>query len=286
MSEINFTYRIAKTLLHKPLKLNSNYLHQISKTFFEKTSHVNEHIHKGFFELTYITDGEGTIYVNNEELHVKKYDICLTFPDDKHEIKTSAKNPLKIYAVAFSTKNKAFLSCLNYATEHFKSADKRVFQNSEAQYIITHILSEVLDNNNYSKNALSSYLNLLIINVLRNFSKEKVNKNKENLSDHKLLCYKVMSYIDANILTIKKLTEISEISGYNYSYLSTVFKNTTGTSLKYYFQNAKLEKAKSLIKDEGFSISKTAQMLNYQSPNALSRAYKKKFFVSPKKDKN
>ena len=285
MSDIHFTYRIAKTLLDKPLRLNSNYLHQISKTFFEKTSHVNNHIHKGFFELTCVTDGEGIIYVNKESVYVKKHDICLTFPDDSHEIKTSTENPLKIYAVAFSTKNKGFLSGLNYIIENYKCGHKRIFQNSELEYLITHILSEILDANTFSKEALSSFLNLIIINVLRNFKNEVSNTNKENLSDHKLLCYKIMSYIDANILTIKKLTEVSKISGYNYSYMSTVFKNVTGSSLMSYFQNAKLEKARALIKDEGFSISKTAQMLNYQSPNALSRAYKEKFLSSPKNDK-
>ena len=90
-----------------------------------------------------------------------------------------------------------------------------------------------------------------------------------------------MRYLSLNLLSIRNLSEITRYLNYNYSYLSKVFKKTTGKSLTDYYISLKMERAKTLILDERFSVSKAAEMLNYSSVYAFSKAFKEFYGVSP-----
>ena len=79
-----------------------------------------------------------------------------------------------------------------------------------------------------------------------------------------------------------ELYELSEKFGYNYSYLSHVFTSTTGKTPGEYFREKKLEAAKILILENRKKISEIAEMLNYSSAFAFSKAFKNHFGVSPK----
>lgn len=69
---------------------------------------------------------------------------------------------------------------------------------------------------------------------------------------------------------------------YNYSYLSALFKQTTGESLSAYHRKKKLETAAALLKENGLGVTQIAELLHYSSPYAFSRAFKAEYGVSPK----
>ena len=91
-----------------------------------------------------------------------------------------------------------------------------------------------------------------------------------------------MKYIDDRIYNIKNLSEISKDIGYNYSYLSMLFKKVHGTTLSYYFRSKRMEEAKKLLKYSNIKITKIAKMLNYSNVYAFSKAFKTHFGESPK----
>ena len=90
-----------------------------------------------------------------------------------------------------------------------------------------------------------------------------------------------MRYISLNLLSIRNLSDISNYLNYNYSYLSKVFKASTGKSITEYYVSAKMERAKTLIYDERLPVSKVAEILNYSSVYTFSKAFKIFFGVSP-----
>ena len=98
-------------------------------------------------------------------------------------------------------------------------------------------------------------------------------------------CYRIMNYIDTHIFSMKRLTDVSEITGYNYSYLSALFKSTTGRTLSDYYKTARLKAARTLVRENKLTVSKIAEMLNYSSVYVLSRAYKAEFGVPPTEDR-
>ena len=92
-----------------------------------------------------------------------------------------------------------------------------------------------------------------------------------------------MNYIDTHIYSLCNLCELTEKFKYNYSYLSSLFKKTTNKTLAEYFRNRKLETAKALVIEKNKKIGEIAEMLNYSSTFAFSKAFKEKYGVSPSK---
>ena len=80
---------------------------------------------------------------------------------------------------------------------------------------------------------------------------------------------------------MKHLEELSEITNYNYNYLSNLYKRVTGDTLNNYFRTRRLETAHLLLADRGLSITRIAALLNYSSVYIFSRAYKAKYGISP-----
>ena len=98
----------------------------------------------------------------------------------------------------------------------------------------------------------------------------------------KELCKHVSHYIDTHLFTMKKLPECAKALSYNYSYLSTVFKKTTGITLSDYYKEKKLDMAKFLIAENEISLTEIAESLGYSGISAFSKAFSAKFCISPR----
>ena len=81
---------------------------------------------------------------------------------------------------------------------------------------------------------------------------------------------------------MKNLEELTEVMKYNYSYLSTLFKKTTGNTLLSYYYAKRLDVARMLILENSLKISEIAEQLGYSSLYAFSRAFKDMYGLSPK----
>ena len=70
---------------------------------------------------------------------------------------------------------------------------------------------------------------------------------------------------------------------YNYSYLSALFSRVTGKTLRGYYLDRRLEIAKTMVLEKNKKIWEIAEMLNYSSAFAFSKAFISKYGISPKK---
>ena len=94
-----------------------------------------------------------------------------------------------------------------------------------------------------------------------------------------------MNYIDTHIYTMNSLSEISELTNYNYSYLSALFKRTTSGTMADYYRKRRLETARLLIIENKLKITQVASILHYSSIYTFSRAFKDQYGVSPEQYK-
>jgi AraC-like DNA-binding protein len=92
-----------------------------------------------------------------------------------------------------------------------------------------------------------------------------------------------MNYIDTNIFNMKSLEDVSRALKYNYAYLSSLFKKTTGNTVVAYYQRKRLESARLILLEENAKIGDVSDRLGYSSPYSFSRAFKEAYGVSPKK---
>ena len=79
-------------------------------------------------------------------------------------------------------------------------------------------------------------------------------------------------------------TSVEKIADYlklNRKYIARVFKEKTGSTIQEYLISKRMEEAKKLLK-KGYGVSESAYMSGYNDAFNFSKAFKKRFGISPK----
>ncbi|MDO4334030.1 MAG: response regulator [Eubacteriales bacterium] len=92
---------------------------------------------------------------------------------------------------------------------------------------------------------------------------------------------KTKSYILSNLGSDLSLTAIGQEIGFNPIYLSRVFKQTEGTSIREYIENCRMEMAKRLIVNSRMKIYEIAEKCGYQNTAYFIKIFKAHFGMTP-----
>jgi len=274
-------YHINNGFFKKPKSYGNVILHQIGRLYSEGGVISPEHTHKNLFELTIVTAGAGTIFAQGVPTEVKAGDIFLSYPNESHKICAPENTKFEYDFIAFSASD-PYGSELDEIAQKFP-ADARLFRDERIPYLVALAISEFSSILPHTDELVGSILTQIIIYVVRDFTAAQ--RSTANVSRAEILCHELMSYIDTHIHTIQNLFELSGVFKYNYSYLSEVFRATTGTTLSEYYRSRRLALAIPLLKEDKYSCSEISERLGYSSPFAFSAAFKKKYGVSPQKYK-
>ena len=265
-----------------PLKLDRVEIVQAAKVFYAPSASCKVHVHTKFFELMAITDGSGTVELNGVTAPIKSGDLVLTFPADTHAIYSSEHNPLEFNSIAFTTNDSEFNEALTQLMTDYYETPSRILNDENISKYIDGIVSELTEKDNFGNTVmLSALADLIVVEAVRVFRQKNVQSTVRHIDRNKILCFRLMRYIDTNLFKIQKLTDLTEVFNYDYSYLSIIFKKTMGKNLSDYFHDKKLYMASLLLKEDQMKICDIAELLNYSSPFAFSKAFKMKYGVSP-----
>lgn len=275
-------YHLNKGYFENPLMLGGIKIYQIGRLYSKPSIVVPLHIHGDYFELTIVTDGKGVITTNGVPVQVQKGDIYLSLPCESHEIVSDKDNPLKYDFFAFLCIDEQKRDEFQYITENYYSPNARVFYSERIRSLVGTAIAELDGNKQFSHELLECIFREIMIYVIRGFNKIKPEKYSQNITAAEVLCYKLMNYVDTHIYSIKSLKELSSFFDYSYGYLSSLFKKTTGNSLADYYRERKLEAARILITENRLKATEISEMLGYSSVYAFSKAFTKRFFMSPR----
>lgn len=102
----------------------------------------------------------------------------------------------------------------------------------------------------------------------------------------KQLISDIKDYVNHNIHTNLSVMNIAGKFGYNDKYLTHMFKNITGETLKQYIISRKVEEANRLLTDTNISITEIAYILGYSDNHNFMKLYKEKTGMSPSEYRN
>lgn len=276
-------YHIIYDYVKEPLLYGSINLFQIGRLYCMPSAVVPEHAHRDWYELTIVTDGNGWVTTNGKSMAVSKGDIYLSFPSDFHKITSSNANPLKYDFFAFSSTNAEVDTIFKRIASENSSFDQRIITDPKIGSFVAFAIAEFYEQNTYKVKMLELLFEQIIILLIRACTV----KVKQTFQNHPLsreeLCYQIMYLIDTQLFSITNLSFLSDVLGYNYSYLSRIFKQTTGITISDYYQDRRLTAAKQLIEEGRVRFSGIAQMLNFSSQYAFSKAFKNRFGCSPQR---
>lgn len=281
-------YHLDQNYMGAPLEFGGFKLYQTGRLHCGSGMDVRTHTHYGWFEITAVTDGKGEIYTNGVPQSVKKGDMYLSFPCDVHSIHSSKSEPLKYDFCSFSTVLSPYKEDLDGIMTRCILPEKRMFSDSRIKRCMEELTLAVQSSSKLSGELALCLIKEIIIYLIRGFTyaDSESTRRSDNIqaqpNSSKELCYQIMNYIDTHIYTMKNLSELSGITGYNYSYLSALFNEQTRQTLRSYYRNKKMDAANLLMKEKGMTASRASELLGYTSASAFGKAYKAKFGVSPR----
>ncbi len=130
---------------------------------------------------------------------------------------------------------------------------------------------------------IMGYLDQLLILIHRaQCTKEDpslLNSGASNAVGHTV--YAIIRYIDEHLFTMNSLMDMARDLGYSYNYLSHVFRKKTGITIQAYVSQKKIERSTELLRNEHYSITEIAAMLNYDCIQSFSKAFRKVMHMSP-----
>lgn len=255
-------------------------LYQIGRLFCSPDTIIGTHLHGDCFELTIVTDGEGTVVTNDQRLSVVKGDIYFSFPGDFHDVVTSKTNPLKYDFFAFNTDDPRLKSDLNDVMCTL-NLNTRIFRDDRIGNLVSQALAELSAEEEYSEEVLACIFLQTVYYIVRGLKLHVSRTRTDDVSNDELLCYRIMNYVDTHVYSMTTLGELGAVFNYNYSYLSTTFHTTTKRTLNDYYRSRKLEVARLLLLEGKLNGSQIAEKLNFSSLYSFSKSFKSKFGMSP-----
>ena len=265
----------------EPLMVKDFPLIQLGRQYCEPSQADGAHKHGELFELTVVTDGEGVVFTDGVPTKVARGDIYLSFPLELHQIVSSATAPLQFDFFAFQPTKAHFGDEFTELAKRC-NLNNRVVKEDRIVTLIGEAIAEFLNKQADYEELLYCQFRQILIYLLRAFNALQTTPCAVATTQPKAFCYQMMNYIDTHIYTMKTLQAMATAFNYNYSYLSALFKETTGGSLSCYHRKKKLETATVLLRENELSITQIAELLHYSSPYAFSRAFKAEYGLSPK----
>ncbi|MBT9777515.1 helix-turn-helix domain-containing protein [Clostridium sp. MCC353] len=110
---------------------------------------------------------------------------------------------------------------------------------------------------------------------------EKKNRQRKNMIDN-IILYLHENYMDSGM----GLAKIGAVFRISEGYLSSVFKEQTGTNFADYLEKIRIDQACELLKNEKMTINEIAQKVGYNSVQSFRRAFKRVKNMSPKEARN
>ena len=279
----DYDYRISKDTIHYPLKYGKHYLFQVGRMHCNKHTVIPLHPQLNYIELTIASDGKAKVVTNGSAVNITAGDIYISFPGDFHEIVIDETFPLKYDYITVMTEDEALFEEISEIIASCKDLDTRVMRDDYIRALVAKVINEINSPDRFTDTVIESLLSQILIAVIRNYKSCKENLDLNDVTDEKLLCLRIMNYIDNHIYTIKNLRELAAISNYSYNYMSNMFKRVTSDTLLNYYQHKRFETAIFLLKSGEYSVSRVAEMLNYCSVYSFSLAFKNRYGYPPSK---
>lgn len=270
-------------------KLHSLYYYEFPQNYvFDGEQH-------DFWELLYADKGGCFVHNGEKRIVLQSGEAVLTAPNVFHNLGGNGQSLFNVFVVSFSCKNKVIEAIagqrLTITPTQREIISKLIKEGRSAFYmpIIDPTVSELQPRENSvlgSRQLVKNYLEELLISFLRKQVQESRSAPVLSLlsaknTDPKNLIEAVEKYLLENVDRSVSIATLCEIFHYSKNYICSHFKQQTGYSIIEYFNRAKVERAKELIREHNHSLSAISEMLGFSSPGYFSKTFKRVSGLSP-----
>lgn len=236
-------------------------------------------------EITYAISGSADFVSGDERLTVKAGQIHFIKQGCLHKIEASQNENFRYICIGYiPNMNNSAVSAFYDAImskEYFVINDNGMVKN-HAEYTIR----EFYNYDNHSDEMINYYLSQIFITLARILSdKNYVYNINHSKKSGNYAMYKMLRYIDREYLQITNVGDISEALSYSEYYLSHLFKEKMGLTIKEYIMKKKIAYATELLRTSELTVEKISEQLKFSCTYTFRRAFKQYTGMTPKEYK-
>ncbi len=251
-------------------------IHRRSKTNYSLENYITKS-----YKLVLIEEGEANVCYNGDNFHIKKGDILLSSPYTL--ISSIISNDLVFVNIYFEIEPSHLGYNLIKGIE-YQCGTYLVHRNTKGliETLFYAIVTEYKDRFIGYNLTIDNFLQLLIINILREGKQIPVNSKQQQINSHEFHYINLATkYIENNLRNPIKLRDICEELSISENYLYKLFMKHLNVSPSRYIINFKLHHASMMIKANKYSMQEVAIAVGYSTLYHFSASFKKEMGVSP-----
>lgn len=272
-----------------PTLINVSKIVTVHDYEFDKSFVFDGEMHD-FWEMVYVERGQVEIRRDGEPLVLSEGEAVFHKPNEFHSIRALNSSP-NFFVISFVSPSPAMA--------HFERLHTAI-GDAERPYL-TQIMREAEQTFNIPKNdpylkkldkrenapiggeqLIKTYLEQLLILLIRNMTntgEATIFASKEGMEDH--LVRAVKEIVNGGIEDEFRVDAVCRTLGYSRSYLSRIFRARTGNTIAHYATEAKIRRAKQLIREGRYNFAEISDKLAFDNPQYFSRVFKRITGMTP-----
>lgn len=266
------------------LRLPVGEIIQVSELSVIRNGEISSH-YQHCDEITYAISGKAKFISGDTTYDVSAGQIHFIRQNVLHKIEVSPDDNFRFLCIGYipdlnNDATKALYS-LNQ-TEHFVVNDNGTVKNL-AEFLIR----EFYNYDEFSGDMINQYISQIFITLTRIINGKTHNYHPDQTSSTaNFAMYRMLRFIDREYMHITSVKSISEALTYSEYYLSHLFKEKMGITIKEYLSKKKIAHASELLLNSTLTVEQIAEQLGFSSAYAFRRSFKKYTDCSPIEFKN
>ena len=249
-----------------------NKVYPLGISYNNRNTDDNLHWHENL-EILYFLSGECDVVNGSEEIKVQKGDIIIINSEAIHGVRFHHKFCEFIVVHLDHT----FGESMGFNTCDYRFSKK--INDPKIANLINIAFEEQQKQENYYQESVKITLLSVLLELFRNHI---IKEAKEHKTSNKVkLVKKIIKYIYKHFDEQVSIEEIENYCRYSRFYISRAFKEITGTTIMVYLNNARIEKAKSLLENSNLSISEISANCGFVSQSYFGKVFRKSENMSP-----
>jgi len=150
------------------------------------------------------------------------------------------------------------------------------------------LINEFYDWDEYSPHTVNGYMLQLLTTLLRLRSGKRQDPSGQKLQKtaSSFAIYHILHFIDREYLNIDSIKEIARHTSYSEYYISHLFSEKMGMTIKKYIMQKKIRHAAGLLQDSNISVTEAAEAVGFASAHSFRLAFKRCMGCSPTEHRN
>ncbi len=267
------------------MKIPLGDLYQVAELSLIRDGVIGQHTQQ-CDELTYIVSGSCKVYSDEACYDMKAGDVHFVQQGCEHRIVASSHENLRYICFAFYP-DKTHPTNIAFSAARANRSHFMVQDNGMVKHLSEYLVRELYGRDELSAEMIQCYISQILILVARMLEGKTVDYRE--VGDKKsayYAMYKLLRYLDNEYLQIKSIKSVADALSYSEYYLSHLFREKMGMTIKEYVLKKKIAHAADLLKRSSLTIEEIAEQLNFSSAHAFRRAFKQIVSLTPSEYKN